>query len=1598
MGTLQNVWVGAGSAQRSPAAEPQKIAPDTHKTLIKPSPPPPRTAKTASDNVLDFLESNTLSNVSMAMAGAYAVATGTIAPFAVGLGAGMVGAYVGGYVGEKVGHQVADFLGMQTVATEGDAPARLGDVIAHQNKSAGAWGTLGGILLGAVAVVAAAAFVVATAGTGAVILAAAAAGLAGGFVGGVVGGIGAAIGQYGQNKGAIIEGSPNVFFEGQPVARAGDKILCSNHPRPMVIAEGAKTVFANGKPIARLGHRTTCDANINSAAASIAITRETEGVYDIMESSNKPLRWAVAIAGLIPLPRRKNTGKNQEAKPSVKKRGCSHKSCGQAGEPVDVATGDFLQVWPVLSLPGFLPLALNRVYRSTANFSGLFGPKWADDWSQHLKRDGEETHFTDGEGVIYTFHTPTEAVFSVNLHAGHYLLYGQRSGALHLFNRQTQQILSFAKGQGDKHCLSTIEDRNGNQMVFRYDEVGRLTDIGRSDGTELVLHYEQQLTAIDWLHQGQRQRLVSCRYDTHGFLAECQSFQFFHLWHEYSPQGYMTRWHDTEKTDFTLRYDTAGRVISTATPQGYWQDRFIYDDAEKVTTYLDAEGGKSRYWYNADGLVTRQIDPLGNETLSVWDFSHKVSETDPLGRTVANEYSPYGELIAVTNPAGESTAYGYDEYGQLAQVKQPDGGIWGYHYNDRGNLDAVTDPQGRREDYRYGPHGEILRHVLPDGRQWYYGYQRQRLSEVVAPNGCATQFEFDGLGRLLTVTDELNQQTRYHHSSLHASPAGSVSEICLPDGVRQTIDYDSERQVSAVMDGQGRVTRYNYGAFDLLSGITRPDGTTVTFAYDKLTQLIAVTGATGETYRYVRDRAGRIISETDFSGRTLQYQYDRAGRRIITRYPDNQLLRWCYSVEDWVKRQEIWQEEDKQCQLLEVTEYAYDSKGRLMRATNPDVAVEFEYDPFGNLTTEKINGRTVAQQWDPLSGLPTRHQVDGVPGLNWEYGALGLVTYFRLDGHKPLYIQHDGLGRQTVRENEVGFIQSQYYTSTGLLSHQSAGCSSAMFRQALQEADPHHPPFGSVVNRRWHYDRAYNVACIEDSRWEQTRYGYNANDQVVEALFSGTPSAREETFRYDANQNISYCRQIPEWPSKPIHQAYQEQQDGRVVRHGENEYRYDENGRMVEKIVHKYGFQPRTFRYCWDAYNQLTEFITPEGTRWRYRYDAFGRRISKRKEVDAMLEATNLQRWFDGLPDLEMKPTAVIGYDYLWSGDQLIAETPVYANGTVAYEESIHWLYEPEELTPTARYEKGKLHYVVSDHQGTVREILTEEGKLAWAGRLFTWGDLEFWGVSSRKAETVSCNLRFVGQYEDEESGLFYNRFRYYNPETAQYLTPDPIGLEGGFNPYGYVHNPLTWVDPLGLCRFKRSTSRLSFNPRGSFLGFPSTSSSNTSRLSFNPRRSFLVSTPQQSAWYSTKCKSGLDKANNDTIIRREAGSKIKRAIKPLELAECPKLPNGKTVNEFERTLAYLPTEERWYFIREMAESVAKANDWKRARNIEKLNKGRVIYEDKDGKYYYSVDMQHGRFEKIAKKLGNHLGEVDMMLTNIPNSIDKSGGHNLKVK
>ena len=106
----------------------------------------------------------------------------------------------------------------------------------------------------------------------------------------------------------------------------------------------------------------------------------------------------------------------------------------------------------------------------------------------------------------------------------------------------------------------------------------------------------------------------------------------------------------------------------------------------------------------------------------------------------------------------------------------------------------------------------------------------------------------------------------------------------------------------------------------------------------------------------------------------------------------------------------------------------------------------------------------------------------------------------------------------------------------------------------------------------------------------------------------------------------------------------------------------------------------------------------------------------------------------------------------------------------------------------------NEVYYYQLDHLGTPQELTDAGGKIVWSAHYRAYGNVIKFDINE-----ISNPLRFQGQYYDEESGLHYNRHRYYNPNTGRYLTPDPIKLAGGLNSYQYVPNPTGWVDPLGL-------------------------------------------------------------------------------------------------------------------------------------------------------------------------------------------------------
>ena len=219
----------------------------------------------------------------------------------------------------------------------------------------------------------------------------------------------------------------------------------------------------------------------------------------------------------------------------------------------------------------------------------------------------------------------------------------------------------------------------------------------------------------------------------------------------------------------------------------------------------------------------------------------------------------------------------------------------------------------------------------------------------------------------------------------------------------------------------------------------------------------------------------------------------------------------------------------------------------------------------------------------------------------------------------------------------------------------------------------------------------------------------------------------------------------------------------RLMIQGDRHYDYDAFGNLIRERRGRGHALVTEYRY--DCQHRLISITQPNGQTASYRYDPFGRRISKT---------------VDGLTT-----------EFFWQGDKLIAEHR--ADSYRSY------IYEPDSFRPLALLEglgpeETKPYHYQLDHLGTPQELTDPNGEIVWSAHYRAYGQ-----ISRLDRGKIDNPLRFQGQYFDQESGLHYNRHRYYNPDVGRYLTPDPVKLAGGINAYQYVPNPTGWVDPLGL-------------------------------------------------------------------------------------------------------------------------------------------------------------------------------------------------------
>jgi RHS repeat-associated protein len=219
----------------------------------------------------------------------------------------------------------------------------------------------------------------------------------------------------------------------------------------------------------------------------------------------------------------------------------------------------------------------------------------------------------------------------------------------------------------------------------------------------------------------------------------------------------------------------------------------------------------------------------------------------------------------------------------------------------------------------------------------------------------------------------------------------------------------------------------------------------------------------------------------------------------------------------------------------------------------------------------------------------------------------------------------------------------------------------------------------------------------------------------------------------------------------------------------------------------------------------LAKVVRPDGKTVEFGYDALGRRVWKKygaKTTKWIWDGNvPVHEWVEVDPSVaEAQGPALIEAKDAGLRQRAIDLANISPQGpppsglpSVA-DDPITWVFEPESFAPLAKLTATGRYGIVTDHLGTPTAMLDEQGQTAWSADISVFGELR-----NVVGEKSACPFRWPGQYEDEETGLYYNRFRYYDPEAGTYVSQDPIGLRGGLQLHGYVRDPLRAFDGLGL-------------------------------------------------------------------------------------------------------------------------------------------------------------------------------------------------------
>ncbi|EJM18541.1 RHS repeat-associated core domain protein containing protein [Pseudomonas sp. GM18] len=1030
----------------------------------------------------------------------------------------------------------------------------------------------------------------------------------------------------------------------------------------------------------------------------------------------------------------------QSKTPDEKSANCAKSTCTN-GCPVSMVTGEELLTLTDGELGGLLPFSWTRLYRtSAAEIDCGLGYGWSHALAQRVEINGDEVVWTDHENRITTFPLPSmQRPAITNSLSEAAIFIGDDPSELILTQADDRSQFYHFRYNSKGATLIAISDTYNNRLHITRDIHGRIKRVDNGAGRALLLRYDRKhIVAVDY--------------------------------QQFSPADNLEDAWSTVQTLVTYSYDAQHRLIEAKNAAGE-AERYAYNE-QNVILERRLAGGASFYWeWEKEGKSARCIHHWASfsqmDAHYAWDDKGSVTVTNADGSEEIYTHDDQARLIAKIDPDGAENLKAYDEKGRLIAEQDPLGAITEYHYNESGHMVAVIPPEDQPTGYEYSNgfvskvsrgkatwkyqrniQGDITQQIDPDGNSTLYSYDRQgRLLEIRHPDGSRHQLGWNNLGQLL--------------------------EERLPDGGQRKYRYDALGRQITRQEETGAITQYQWDAANRLAQITLPGGATRAFTYNPYGRVTAERDELGRVTRYeYADGLHMVSRRINPDGSQLRYRYDNSrlllteienerGERYHLDYYPNGLIQ----QETGFDGRRTAYEYDLNGQLLKktefgddaselVTEYQRDAAGRLLVKTLADgEEIHYSYDALGRLVNVDDGHWPLAYEYDLQDRLITEHQGWGT--TRYEYDNLGQLSHCRLpDGSKLDYRHQPGGRLSSIDLNGSRLTTHQFNAGREQQRQQGLLLSQYQYdEQGRLQAHTVSQQDRNLFRRRYAYDANGNLAGIEDSRKGNRSYHYDPLDRLI-SVRGATP----ESFAHDPAGNLLGQGDQPTANLANV-------KGNRLLMQGDRHYDYDAHGNLIRE--RRGAGQKLVTEYRYDCQHRLIGVNLPGGSIASYKYDAFGRRIAK--TVDGHTT------------------------EFLWQGERLIAESSDNRYRT--------YIYEPGSFRPLAMLDgegplKATPFYYQLDHLGTPQELTDYSGEIMWSAKYRAYGNLATLDVAE-----IDNPLRFQGQYFDAETGLHYNRHRYYNPGTGRFLTPDPIKLAGGLNNYQYVPNPTGWVDPLGLNR-----------------------------------------------------------------------------------------------------------------------------------------------------------------------------------------------------